>query len=86
MDVDKDGNIDKGELKAALIRAGIAVNPNRLEEFFESMDKNNDGVISFEEWRYDRWHPQTFARGRGTPMCTLGLAPKVVADISKEIS
>ncbi|KAL0634004.1 hypothetical protein Q9L58_007105 [Maublancomyces gigas] len=51
VDQDRNGKIDKGELRIALTRAGIAVDTNRLEEFFYSMDKNNDGVISFEEWR-----------------------------------
>lgn len=55
VDQDRNGKIDKGELRIALTRAGIAVDTNRLEEFFYSMDKNNDGVISFEEWRYGRW-------------------------------
>ncbi|KAL7271075.1 hypothetical protein RUND412_006192 [Rhizina undulata] len=49
VDLDKNGKIDKGELRAALVQAGV--NSDRLEEFFDSMDRNNDGVISFEEWR-----------------------------------
>jgi solute carrier family 25 phosphate transporter 23/24/25/41 len=54
VDLDKNGKIDKGELRDALSRAGLAVESKRLEEFFDSMDRNNDGVISFEEWRYGR--------------------------------
>ena len=70
VDLDNNGRIDKQELKAALLRAGIVVDPpERLEEFFQSFDRNNDGGtvlrlerhavanrcvdISFEEWRYD---------------------------------
>ena len=53
VDLDKNGKIDKGELREALRRAGLAVDPKRLEKFFDSMDRNNDGVISFDEWRYD---------------------------------
>lgn len=58
VDLDKNGKIDRGELRVALTRAEIAVDANRLEEFFDSMDKNNDGAISFEEWRYSRWRPR----------------------------
>ncbi|KAI5795556.1 mitochondrial carrier domain-containing protein [Geopyxis carbonaria] len=51
VDVDGNGRIDKAELRSSLDRAGIVVDPGRLEEFFGSIDKNNDGEISFEEWR-----------------------------------
>ena len=51
MDQDSDGKIDKTELHKALERAGISPNRERLQEFFEFMDRNRDGVISFEEWR-----------------------------------
>ncbi len=51
VDLNGDGKIEKGELRGALGRAGITVDPDRLESFFHSIDQNNDGVISFEEWR-----------------------------------
>lgn len=69
VDQDRNGKIDKGELRIALTRAGIAVDTNRLEEFFDSMDKNNDGVISFEEWRYGRWHSSLRIRQGKIRMC-----------------
>ncbi|KAI5813331.1 mitochondrial carrier domain-containing protein [Pyronema omphalodes] len=52
VDSDGNGNIDRNELKQALQRAGIMVTPpEKLEQFFRSIDSNRDGVISFEEWR-----------------------------------
>ncbi|TGZ77404.1 mitochondrial carrier [Ascodesmis nigricans] len=52
VDTNHNGHIDKTELKAALNRAGIVVDPpERLEDFFAMIDRNNDGEISFEEWR-----------------------------------
>ena len=44
--VDTDGNhkIDKGELKNALAKAGIVVDPpERMEQFFAMIDLNKDG-------------------------------------------
>lgn len=44
--VDSDGNgkIDRGELQAALAKAGIAVQPpQRLDTFFAMIDLNSDG-------------------------------------------
>lgn len=44
VDVDQNGHIDKNELKAALARAGIVVDPpSRLEAFFNSIDRDKDG-------------------------------------------
>lgn len=51
VDLDSNGKIDQTELQEALERAGITANGERLQQFFEFMDRNRDGVISFEEWR-----------------------------------
>jgi solute carrier family 25 phosphate transporter 23/24/25/41 len=62
IDRNQNGELDKGELKAAFARAGVAVSNSKLDQFFEEVDTNRDGVISFEEWRYVRdralgWDP-----------------------------
>lgn len=51
IDRDHNGNLDKGELQSAFTRAGLAVPGGRLDRFFDDVDANNDGVISFDEWR-----------------------------------
>jgi solute carrier family 25 phosphate transporter 23/24/25/41 len=52
IDHNHDGKLDKQELQAAFSRAGLAVPNSKLDTFFSEVDKNNDGTISFEEWRY----------------------------------
>ena len=52
IDKDHNGHLDKDELQAAFKRAGLAVPNSRLDKFFDDVDTDNDGVISFEEWRY----------------------------------
>ena len=39
------------ELQAAFRAAGLTVSNKRLAEFFNDMDINNDGYITFGEWR-----------------------------------
>ena len=51
IDKDHDGNLNKEELRSAFVRAGLAVPNARLDRFFDDVDVNNDGVISFDEWR-----------------------------------
>ncbi|KAH9865437.1 hypothetical protein J1614_009020 [Plenodomus biglobosus] len=51
IDKDRDGKLSRDELRAALSRAGLAVPKSSLEHFFTEVDTNNDGAISFEEWR-----------------------------------
>ncbi|KAI1858634.1 hypothetical protein JX265_010727 [Neoarthrinium moseri] len=51
IDRDNDGRLDKHELQSAFQRAGLAVPMRRLGTFFEDIDMNNDGYISFDEWR-----------------------------------
>ena len=53
IDRDHNGELDKEELKAALARAGLTVSNAKLEQFFAEVDTNKDGVISFDEWRYN---------------------------------
>ena len=52
IDRDQNGNLDKNELRAAFKGAGLAVPNSRLDTIFEDVDTDNDGVISFNEWRY----------------------------------
>lgn len=51
--IDKDGNgkLDKLELQTAFKNAGLTLSSRRLAEFFNDMDLNNDGYVSFDEWR-----------------------------------
>ncbi|KOS19431.1 Calcium-binding mitochondrial carrier SAL1 [Escovopsis weberi] len=51
--IDRDGNgkLDKAELQSAFKNAGLTVSNRRLDSFFDDMDLNNDGYISFDEWR-----------------------------------
>jgi solute carrier family 25 (mitochondrial phosphate transporter), member 23/24/25/41 len=51
IDRDHNGELDKAELKSAFRRAGLAISNAKLDQFFEEVDVNHDGVISFEEWR-----------------------------------
>ncbi|OTA88105.1 hypothetical protein M434DRAFT_35013 [Hypoxylon sp. CO27-5] len=51
IDRDQNGKIDKEELHHAVQRAGLAVPIRRLDEFFENIDHNRDGFITYEEWR-----------------------------------
>lgn len=48
--------MEKAELKDALLRAGLAVPNSKLDNFFDEVDSNHDGAISFEEWRYVNSH------------------------------
>ena len=50
-DTNGDGRLDKSELLAAYRRAGVAVPTRRLDGFFKHVDVNNDGYITFDEWR-----------------------------------
>ena len=52
IDRDHNGQLDKGELKSAFDRAGIHLPASKLDQFFSEVDTNDDGVISFDEWRY----------------------------------
>lgn len=51
IDRNNNGEIDRSELKEAFSSAGITVSSSMLDEFLAQMDRNNDGVISYNEWR-----------------------------------
>ncbi|KAK0634739.1 mitochondrial carrier domain-containing protein [Bombardia bombarda] len=51
IDRDRDGRLNKEELRAAFQRAGMSIPNRRLNGFFDEMDMNHDGFISFDEWR-----------------------------------
>lgn len=51
IDKDRNGKLDKSELKAAFKKAGLVVPMRKLDAFFGDIDLNNDGFISFSEWR-----------------------------------
>lgn len=51
IDVRHNGCILPEELRAALLRAGIQLTDEELTHFVERIDKDNNGIITFEEWR-----------------------------------
>ncbi|KAI4387677.1 hypothetical protein MLD38_000090 [Melastoma candidum] len=51
IDVQHNGCILPEELYDALLRAGIEIDDEELALFVERVDKDNNGVITFEEWR-----------------------------------
>jgi hypothetical protein len=56
-DRDHSGDIDASELKNILEDLGVDASDERLNEAFDVLDKNKDGIISYEEfgkwWRRD---------------------------------
>ncbi|KAK0704918.1 mitochondrial carrier domain-containing protein [Lasiosphaeris hirsuta] len=51
IDRNDDGRLGKEELRAAFQRAGLSVPMRRLSGFFDEIDMNHDGFITFDEWR-----------------------------------
>ncbi|KAM0749597.1 mitochondrial carrier [Meredithblackwellia eburnea MCA 4105] len=51
LDVDGDMKLKKEEVREACKRAGVEVKDSVLDAFIRDVDQNNDGVISFDEWR-----------------------------------
>ncbi|KAJ5740305.1 hypothetical protein N7493_000177 [Penicillium malachiteum] len=51
IDHNKNGEIDKTELRAAFAQSGVTVSNAKLDHFFAEVDQNNDGVITYGEWR-----------------------------------
>lgn len=51
LDVLGQGRLKKFEIQRALHKAGVHHTDARMHDFFEAMDRNNDGFITFEEWR-----------------------------------
>ncbi|KAL3478597.1 mitochondrial carrier domain-containing protein [Aspergillus californicus] len=51
IDHNQNGEIDKTELRTAFSRSGVIVSNAKLDEFFADVDTNNDGVITYPEWR-----------------------------------
>lgn len=51
IDVEHSGCIFPEELWDALVKAGIEIDDTELASFVEHVDKDNNGIITFEEWR-----------------------------------
>ncbi|XP_042391862.1 calcium-dependent mitochondrial ATP-magnesium/phosphate carrier protein 3-like [Zingiber officinale] len=51
IDVEHNGCILPEELWDALIEAGIEIDDEELASFVDHVDKDNNGIITFEEWR-----------------------------------
>ncbi|XP_042428530.1 calcium-dependent mitochondrial ATP-magnesium/phosphate carrier protein 2-like [Zingiber officinale] len=51
IDVEHNGCILPEELWDALVKAGIEIDDEELASFVDHVDKDNNGIITFEEWR-----------------------------------
>lgn len=59
IDKDNSGGLDKNELRSAFARAGITISNAKLDQFFDEVDVNHDGNITFDEWRWDLILPKS---------------------------
>ena len=50
-DSDKNGALDKGELKKALTALGYYASPAEIDDVFAMIDASGDGLIDFAEWK-----------------------------------
>lgn len=50
-DGDKNGYLDMNELKYLLCNRGEKLSEAEVEKFYKSLDKNNDGKITLEEFK-----------------------------------
>uniref|UniRef100_A0A1J3CQ52 Calcium-binding mitochondrial carrier protein SCaMC-1 n=1 Tax=Noccaea caerulescens TaxID=107243 RepID=A0A1J3CQ52_NOCCA len=51
IDLQHSGDICPEELWEALVNAGIEIKDKELAAFMEHVDKDNNGIITFQEWR-----------------------------------
>ena len=51
IDRDHNGALDKEELRTAFQRSGLTISSAKLDQFFDEVDTNHDGEITFDEWR-----------------------------------
>eukprot|EP00897_Mesotaenium_endlicherianum_P006860 jgi/Mesen1/6201/ME000320S05403 len=51
IDLENDGTIYPDDLKRALNKAGINLKNSELHQFVDRIDADNNGIISFKEWR-----------------------------------
>jgi Ca2+-binding EF-hand superfamily protein len=49
-DKDGDGKLTKGEWLSVLNSSGVPTSREEVEEFFQSMDRDFDGRLTFEEF------------------------------------
>lgn len=54
IDQNADGHVDKKELKALFVTLECDVSEAELDEVFTSLDLNNDGIISWDE--FNKWY------------------------------
>lgn len=71
IDHNKNGEIDKAELRSAFAQSGVTVSNSKLDEFFADVDKNNDGVISYAEWRYGQLSTESTKHGNESQLILL---------------
>ena len=50
IDSNKNMHLDRHELKKALMNVGLNPSEVELERYFQTFDKNNNGVLQFEEF------------------------------------
>lgn len=66
-DADQSGTIDRQELKNCLNDLGYTLNDQEIEEAYQNLDVNGDGVIDYNEFRV--WYlngQQSFSAARKT--------------------
>jgi len=49
-DLNKDGSITAEEFKKSLSNIGIAISDQEANDYIKKMDKNNNGMIEWEEF------------------------------------